>query len=124
MFISALFTAHTKHVKRHLLAETESASHSARLLFLFQIFFMYTVVSQNWSQTILFLLQIDKLYILFILKTAYVACMRHLFWVMIKIASYFNVKSTNKALFYLHEDINFIFGTYLFDLVACFKNSI
>ncbi len=38
------------------------------------------------------------------------------FGVMIKIASYLNGKSTDKALFYLHEDIYFIFGTYLFDL--------
>ncbi len=31
-----------KRLKRHLLAETESATRSARLLFLMQIFFMYS----------------------------------------------------------------------------------
>ncbi len=47
--------------KRNLLAEIESASHSASLLFLFNADIFLYIVSQNWSRTILFLLQISNL---------------------------------------------------------------
>ncbi len=44
-----------------------------------------------------------------------------LFGLWLKLPLILYVKSTNKALFYLHEDINFIFGTYLFDLGLVLK---
>ncbi len=52
-----------KRFKRHLLADSESGSHSARLLVVSCRFFL-CIVSQNWSKTIRFLLQILKWHIL------------------------------------------------------------
>ncbi len=61
---AALFTAETKETLKAPPAGREWiwVSFSSSTVSFHADIFMYTVVSQNWSQTILFLLQISKLY--------------------------------------------------------------
>ncbi len=114
-----------KCFKCHLLAESESASHSARLLFLlYADICMYSFYKTEVGP-FCFCFQFRNDTILFRLKTAHMLHVCSIsVWITIqmqRLPLIFNGKSTDRALFCLYEDICFNCVTYLFDFGLVFK---